>query len=200
MPPARRAVNRGPAAAAANRAAILDAARRLFADRGFLVPLNAIAKEAGVGQGVLYRHFPTRFDLAFAVFEDNFVELERAARAGGPDAFGALWAVLLEQTVREAAFVEMVLEARSAQPDYDGDVRLRALIAMTLPDARKAGRIPAAVQVEDVLLAWRMVFGVVVTAPSASAAADDVARALDLLRPDGSRRESPHRGRSTQKS
>ncbi|MEZ0448341.1 TetR/AcrR family transcriptional regulator [Cellulomonas sp. ICMP 17802] len=183
MPPAARRVNRGPSAAPQNRAAILDAARRLFADRGFLVPLSAIATEAGVGQGVLYRHFPTRLDLAFAVFEDNFVELEAAAAGGGPDAFGALWAVLLEQTVREAAFVEMVVEARSSAPAYDGDDRLRELIARTLPDAVSAGRVPAGVEVDDVLLAWRMVFGIVVTAPTPDAARAHVARAMALLDP-----------------
>jgi AcrR family transcriptional regulator len=178
MPSVRRTVNRGPAAAPENRAAILAAARRLFAERGFLVPLTTIAKEAGVGQGVLYRHFPTRFDLAFAVFEDNFAELERAAASGGPDAFGALWATLLEQTVREAAFVEMVVEARRSQPHYDGDDRLRALIARSLPEARTAGRVPADVTVDDVLLAWRMIFGVVATADSAPTARADVARAV----------------------
>ncbi len=82
----------------------MAAARRLFAERGFLVPLSAIARDAHVGQGVLYRHFPTRFDLAFAVFEDNFVELERAAASGGPEAFDQLWRTLLELTIREAAF------------------------------------------------------------------------------------------------
>lgn len=183
MPPARRAVNRGPAAAPENRTAILEAARRLFAERGFLVPLSTIAKEAGVGQGVLYRHFPTRFELAFAVFEDNFVELDRAASTGGPDAFGALWAVLLEQTVREAAFVEMVVEARRSQPAYDGDDRLRALIERTLPEARAAGRVPVGTQIEDVLLAWRMVFGVVATAESADRARADVARVVAFFDP-----------------
>ena len=176
MPPARRVVNRGPAAASENRAAILTAAQRLFADRGFLVPLSAIAREAGVGQGVLYRHFPTRFDLAFAVFEDNFVELERIAASDGPDAFDRLWRALLEQTIREAAFVEMLVEARQSQPDYDGADRLYALVQRTLPEAVAAGRIPAEVDAADVLLGWRMVFGVVITAPSAAAARSDVAR------------------------
>ncbi len=49
-----------------------------MAARGHRVPLNAIAREGRVGQGVLYRHFPTRLDLAFAVFEENSAELERA--------------------------------------------------------------------------------------------------------------------------
>ncbi len=78
--------NRGPAAAAGNRQAILRSARRLFAEQGFLVPLTAIAREAGVGQGVLYRHFPTRMALALAVFDENLTRVEQvAARAATPD-------------------------------------------------------------------------------------------------------------------
>jgi AcrR family transcriptional regulator len=191
MPPTRRVVNRGPAAAAENRAAILGAARQLFADRGFLVPLSAIAHEAHVGQGVLYRHFPTRFDLAFAVFEDNFVELERAAASGGPDAFDRLWRTLLDLTIREAAFVEMLVEARRSHPDYDGADRLRALVERTLLEAKAAGRIAEAVSADEVLLAWRMAFGVVITAPSDPAARADVARLEAFFRTRG---EAPPTG------
>lgn len=39
--------NRGPAAAAKNRAAILDAARRLFGADGYHIPFSAIARAAG---------------------------------------------------------------------------------------------------------------------------------------------------------
>ena len=85
--------------------------------------------------------------------------------------------------VREAAFVEMVVEARRAQPAYDGDERLRALIERTLPEARAAGRVPAGVGIDDVLLAWRMVFGVVATAESAPQARADVARVVAFFDP-----------------
>src|SRR6056297_2610919 len=99
------ATNRGPAAAADNRAALLDAARRLFAEQGYRVPLSAIAREAGVGQGSLYRHFPRRIDLALAVFEDNLAELEvLAASDTGPRGFHPLWQRLLELTIRSTAF------------------------------------------------------------------------------------------------
>src|SRR5690606_39484170 len=63
--------NRGPAAAAENRAALLAAARRLFAERGYHAPLSAIAREAGVGQGSLYRHFPQRELIAAAILEEK---------------------------------------------------------------------------------------------------------------------------------
>lgn len=169
--------NRGPAAAAANRAAILAAARRLFGAQGYLVPLSAIAREAGVGQGVLYRHFRGRLDLAFAVFEDNLTELRTIARAPDADAFVRLWRTLLDQTVREAAFVEMVLETRHTGHTYDGAARLHSYLADTLPRARDAGLVAPEVTVESALLAWRMAFGLVVTCENADQARADLAAA-----------------------
>lgn len=163
MPPKTRESNRGPAAAAANRRAILDAARRLFAERGYRTPLNAIARAAGVGQGVLYRHFPTRLDLAFAVFEENFAELEAIAAQPDAEAFGRLWSRLLDLTVEAAAFVEMVVDARRTATDYDGARRLAALIEPPLARARDAGLVAPDVTVRDVLLHQRMAYGVVVT-------------------------------------
>lgn len=159
-----RESNRGPAAAAGNRRAILAAARRLFASRGYRVPLSAIARDAGVGQGVLYRHFPTRLDLAFAVFDENFVDLERIASEPGAGAFGRLWNRLLQHTIEHAAFVEMVLDARQSLPDDDGDTRLRRLVEHSLGRAKRAGRVTPEVAPDDVLLAQRMAYGVVTTA------------------------------------
>lgn len=164
MPPAQGKVNRGPAAAPDNRRAILAAARRLFAERGFHVPLSVIAKEARTGQGVLYRHFPTRFDLAFAVFEDHFTDLERVVDEPGPDAFARLWELLLDFTIDDAAFVEMVIDARRSLPDYDGDRRLRTLVDTALAASHAAGTVDRSVTTDTALLAWRMCFGVVTTA------------------------------------
>lgn len=78
------------------------------------MPLSAIAKDAGVGQGVLYRHFPTRLDLALAVFEENLAQLEAVAAAPDPSAFGRLWQALVELTVESAAFVEMAVDGGPA--------------------------------------------------------------------------------------
>src|SRR5690554_4182318 len=114
-----RGGNRGPAAAADNRRALLRAARRLFADKGYNVPLSAIAREAGVGQAVLYRHFPRRLDLAFAVFEENFAELESLAARTGPDAFERFFERLVELMVESVGFIEMVVGARGVVEDYD---------------------------------------------------------------------------------
>ena len=173
-------VNRGPAAAGDNRRALLAAARRLFAARGYGVALSAIAQEAGVGQGVLYRHFPTRLDLAFAVFEEHFVELEAIAAEPDADAFGRLWSRMLDFTVEESAFLEMVVDARRAFPDYSGSERIRRLIDVTLSHARTAGAAPPGLTVDDVLLAWRMAFGLVMTATDTTGLRSLVNRALPL--------------------
>lgn len=61
-------------AAAKNRAAIIDAAHELFAENP-LVPLNDVAKRAGVGPGTLYRHFPSREDLILAAYQHDIERL-----------------------------------------------------------------------------------------------------------------------------
>ena len=68
--------------AARNRAAILAAAERLFAERGFDVPLATLAAEAGVGRTTPHRNFATREHIAFARFEVSVEELRAAAEAG----------------------------------------------------------------------------------------------------------------------
>lgn len=180
MPRPTRVVNRGPAAAPENRRAILEAARRTFASGGYLVPLSVIAREAGVSQGVMYRHFGDRFDLAVAVFEQNFIELEACADST-PQAFGRVWRLVLQQTVTAAAFVELMVESRRARPDYDGGQRILDLFSATLPQAQAANLVPADVTVADVERAWRMAFGIVTTAESNDRIWDDLTQA-GLLR------------------
>jgi AcrR family transcriptional regulator len=65
---------------AANRARIIQAARAVIANSDD-IKLNAIAKKAGVGQGTLYRHFPTREDLLAEVYREDVGELVAAAPA-----------------------------------------------------------------------------------------------------------------------
>ena len=50
---------------------LVDAARKVFADQGGGASMEAIAKQAGVGVGTLYRHFPKRIDVVEAVYRDD---------------------------------------------------------------------------------------------------------------------------------
>jgi AcrR family transcriptional regulator len=65
--------------AQANRERILAAARAAFAVDGIDVPVEEIARRAGVGMGTLYRHFPAKEDLIDAVLEDAFAAFIDAA-------------------------------------------------------------------------------------------------------------------------
>ncbi|MDO5495861.1 MAG: TetR/AcrR family transcriptional regulator [bacterium] len=177
----RPAPNRGPAAAAANRIAILAAARELFRREGYRIPFSAISRAAGVAQAVMYRHFPTKLDVALAVFEENLAELEALAASTEPGAFWQVWDRLVEMTIESSAFVEIAVEARLQLPDYPGSARLEALLADSLGRAQVDGLAPAELTAHDVLLTERMVYGVVASALAGADSRESVDRALGLV-------------------
>jgi AcrR family transcriptional regulator len=80
--PARR---KPRADAQRNRERILEVARSAFTRAGAQASLDEIAKQAGVGAGTLYRHFPTREALLEAVYRS---EIEKLATA--PQRFAEL--------------------------------------------------------------------------------------------------------------
>jgi AcrR family transcriptional regulator len=82
-PNARRSkpVRRKPRAdAQRNRERVLEVAKQAFTRHGASASLDEIAKDAGVGAGTLYRHFPTRDALIEAVYR---TEVEKLAAAEG---------------------------------------------------------------------------------------------------------------------
>jgi AcrR family transcriptional regulator len=64
-----------------NRERILEVAKGAFTRHGADASLDEIAKQAGVGAGTLYRHFPTRDALIEGVYRNEVEKL--AAAAGG---------------------------------------------------------------------------------------------------------------------
>ena len=63
-----------------NRGRILEVAKAAFTRQGANASLEEIAKQAGVGAGTLYRHFPTRDELIESVYRN---EVEKLATAAG---------------------------------------------------------------------------------------------------------------------
>jgi AcrR family transcriptional regulator len=63
-----------------NRERILEAARKAFTSFGADASLDDIAKQAGVGAGTLYRHFPSRDALIEAVYRSEVEKLAAAER------------------------------------------------------------------------------------------------------------------------
>jgi AcrR family transcriptional regulator len=75
-----------------NRDAIVAAAYELFAEKGTEAQMDDIARNAGVGVGTLYRHFPAKEDLLDAVIARRFERLAgRAAQAVEQARDGEAW-------------------------------------------------------------------------------------------------------------
>src|ERR1700761_6544328 len=63
-----------------NRERILEAAKKAFTRSTGDINLDDVAKQAGVGAGTLYRHFPTREALLEAVYRTEVEKLAAAER------------------------------------------------------------------------------------------------------------------------
>ncbi|MFC7885151.1 helix-turn-helix domain-containing protein [Streptomyces sp. NPDC057376] len=122
----RRPPNAGPKASARNRAALIAAAREVFAEQGINAALSSIARRAGVGQGVLYRHFPDRAAVAAAVLEENVREVEQAAAAEGAS-FAMVLGVLSWHMTESAAFISVLHGANEAAGGSVGPAYAREL-------------------------------------------------------------------------
>jgi AcrR family transcriptional regulator len=70
-----KATRKPRADALRNRERVLEAAKAVFSAGGAEASLEAVAREAGVGIGTLYRHFPTREALFEAVYRREVEQL-----------------------------------------------------------------------------------------------------------------------------
>lgn len=173
-------VNRGPSAAAENRAALIASAREVFATHGVDAPLSRIARDAGVGQGSLYRHFPERIDLVVAVFDANVAAVERLAARDGIG-LEDVTAMLLEQS---AGFASLIPETAGAADDerlIAISARVRSVVEGLWDDARRRDVVSADTTVADYLLAVGMVASYLAHA-SEDTRRDLAARAWALVR------------------
>ncbi len=162
-PVGRRPANRGPRAAAGNRAALVDAAREIFTTDGLDAPLSRIARRAGVGQGVLYRHFPDRHAIAAAVLEENVRQVEQAAAAQDARLDGVL-GVLTWHLTQSAAFIGLLhADGANGGPSVaafarDLSERVERALRRCLRDGHRLG---APERPDDLMLAVAMVSGAV---------------------------------------
>jgi len=155
--------NRGPGAAAENRAALIRAAREIF-DEGLEAPFSAVAKRAGVSQGVLYRHFPDRLGLALAVFEENLDDLEVFAARPGAD-LQALLDRVTRHTIASTAFIEMRGEDQKDPRLELAAGRMRKLFETRLKAAQELRVVRKSLTTDDLLLALFMLANVLAKTP-----------------------------------
>lgn len=162
-----RRTNRGPAAAAANRAALIGAAREVLTEFGADAPMALIAQRAGVGKGSLYRHFPTRDTVILAVFEDIVGELERLAARPDSTAERVIGAIV-DQLVASVAFIA-VLDPHDSSDGrlYEPGQRVIRLLEAKLAEEDLRGGLRADLTVEEVFVGVSMLAGLLHKTPSA---------------------------------
>lgn len=158
----------------------MDAARKLLGERGYDVPRSAIAKEAGVSQAVLYRHFPNQVDLALEVFADNYLQIDRIVAESGENAIFVLWDWLLERAIVDIGFIETIRAARMEEGDYEGVEKLREALNQALEQAHQAGKDLGPLTADDLIKAWRMAYGLVITSRPQEITLADLQRDLSL--------------------
>jgi AcrR family transcriptional regulator len=138
-----------------NHDRLLEVAARAFAREGTGASLKAIAREAGVGIGTVYRRFPTREVLVEAVYQQEVSRLCAAAGAliadrGGAAALRA-W---MEQFVDFMSAKRELLRPALTSEDEKQETRdrLRAAIRELLAAGVTDGTIRASVDPHDLLL------------------------------------------------
>jgi AcrR family transcriptional regulator len=152
-----------------NRSAVLDAARRVFLDRGYGgATVDAIAEEAGFSKGVVYSQFGSKADMFMALLEQRITEraaqnerlaagksLAEAARelllAADRDVVSELgWARLLVE-FRAHAARDPVLNGRYADAHRRTVAQLAALLAGLHDRAGTSPAVPPQSMAEFVL-------------------------------------------------
>jgi len=112
-----------------NRDQILAAAKSIFAVSGAEVPMEEIARAAGVGVGTLYRRFPDRDALVRAVAMDNFERVLIDARRIAAEETSPWRALerLLRQSVELQLVVQLAMVSHRALVILKGDPEVRRL-------------------------------------------------------------------------
>jgi AcrR family transcriptional regulator len=147
----------GRADARRNRAKVLAAAARAFDEHGLDVSLVAIAEQAGVGAGTVYRHFPSKEILLEAVLVRQIDDRVDAARrwAARTDPVAAFFGFLLEVVDmshgRKHACDALTTETSWPRPSLAASARrFRQALDELLRAAQQAGGVRTDVSADDV--------------------------------------------------
>ena len=143
--------------AARNRARVLKVAYTTFAEEGLSVPIDEIARRAGVGAGTVYRHFPTKEALFGAIASNRLQQLsDRAAAftdAKEPgDAFFAYLDLLVDEGRSDQGLIDALagvgFDLAASIPD--AEQRFTALLDDLLTRAQRAGAVRSDIRPTDV--------------------------------------------------
>ena len=144
--------------AARNRARVLEVAYETFAADGLSVPIDEIARRAGVGAGTVYRHFPAKEDLFRAVIADRIrgiVDEGRTLLAGADPAdalFSFLRSMVLQWGAADRGLVDALagagIDVNTVVPEAEDEYL--AVLGDLLRAAQQAGAVRRDVTVAEV--------------------------------------------------
>jgi AcrR family transcriptional regulator len=153
--------------AARNRARLLEVAYETFAAEGVSVPVDEIARRAGVGAGTLYRHFPTKEALFQAIVADRVQRLvDHARRLRESEEPGPALQAFLTTMIRAAATDLGLAEALAgtgvdiAQIAPDAERSFMDALDALLVRAQQAGAVRTDIDVYDLktlLVGWQAI-------------------------------------------
>jgi AcrR family transcriptional regulator len=138
-----------------NRESVIEAARHVMAIKGLDAQMDEIAREAGVGVGTVYRHFPTKDDLIAALADYRFQRLaEFAGDALEEEDPGAAFERYLtraaELQAEDRALSEVMRDRPEAMQEAAQRVGLLELTRRVMTRAQEAGTVRADAEAEDV--------------------------------------------------
>jgi AcrR family transcriptional regulator len=145
--------------ASRNRERIVNAARESIVEFGAEVPLDEVARRAGVGNATLYRHFSDRIELIRQVTLSVMARTTQRAEealAEEPDAFSALCRFVFEAAEeRIGALCPMISNVFDLQdPEVAAQLaRLERSIAAIMDRARCSGQLRGDIAVGDLMVA-----------------------------------------------
>ncbi len=141
-----------------NRERILESARRVFAEYGADAQIDDVARQAGVGVGTVYRHFPTKEALLVELLREKF-QLFGARAREALEQDGEPFAVLEDLLRRNAgtaasdAAVQQALAGADEHIWMQAEAERQELVAVTgelIARARRAGTIRKDVDANDI--------------------------------------------------
>jgi AcrR family transcriptional regulator len=137
---------------------LVAAARVVFAQQGGGASMEAIAKEAGVGVGTLYRHFPKRIDVVEAVYREDVDELVAAANSlvatEAPwDALRSWLAAFVRYASAKRRFLNELHEAFEKNPELKSGCRERVegALSLVLEGAQRVGAVRTDISGADLM-------------------------------------------------
>ena len=140
-----------------NRARLLEVAHEVFAAEGLSVPIDEIARRAGVGPGTIYRHFATKEALFQAVMQSRVDALVDAARTlreaddAGSAFFEFFTTMITEATGNKALAESIATEGLEFEMGDDAAPHeLQLAIDELLRRAQASGAVRADVGAHDI--------------------------------------------------